>query len=256
MVNDSDNTTPSTTDQVKPESDLIKTPSVDVGKNADVSEAENEKDRNWRAFRESRKKERADREAAEARAADKEREVNALKAAMEAAFNGRENMQSSQVSHQGYGHEAEQESEDARIEKKVQAALAQREASAERARLERAQQEYPIRLRKEHPDFDQVVSQENLDYLDYHYPEVSRPIQRLGDGYEKWEDVYKAVIKFVPNNKTAKQDAQKADSNFSKPRSMSSSGLSQNTQAPMATSLSEDRKAENWARMQKAMRTV
>lgn len=256
MVNDPDNTTQATTDQAKPEIDLVKNPSVEAVKNADASEAENEKDRNWRAFREARKKERADREAAEARAADKEREVAALKAAMEAAFVGRENMQSSQISNKGYGYQEEQESEDHRIEKKVQAALEQREAVAERARLERAQQEYPTRLRKEHPDFDQVVSQENLDYLDYHYPEVSRPIQRLGDGYEKWEDVYKAVIKFVPNNKTAKQDAQKADSNFSKPRSMSSAGLSQNTQAPMATSLSEDRKAENWARMQKAMRSV
>ncbi len=40
-------------------------------------------------------------------------------------------------------------------------------------------------VKKDFPDFDHIVNAENLDYIDYHYPEVSRPLQRLNDGYEK-----------------------------------------------------------------------
>lgn len=260
MVNEPDNTIQLTADQAKPESEKIKDPVLQPAQQASegVVDAEDEKDRNWRAFREARKKERSDREAAEQRAAEKEREVEALKRAMEAAFAGGGPVRPSQIQNDRHSYQSEfqEESEDERIEKKVQAAIAQRETASEKARAEREHNEYPTKLRNTYSDFEQVVSQENLDYLDYHYPEVSKPLQRLGDGYDKWTDVYKAVKKFVPNNTTSRKEAAKADANFSKPRSMSSSGLSQNTQAPQSLSLSEDRKAENWARMQKAMKSM
>lgn len=257
MVNDTDNTTPAQPEQVKPDLEAVKDSTLDAGEKIMTgSEDENEKDRNWKAFREIRKKERAERELAEQRAADKEREVIALKRAMEAAFAGGINTQSQQTQNDrnAYSGEYREESEDERIEKKVQAAIAQREIAAEKQRIERAQQEYPARLRQANPDFDQVVSQENLDYLDYHYPEVSRPLQRLGDSYDKWDDVYRAVKKFVPNNTSSKKEAAKANANFMKPRSMSSAGLSQNTQAPAGSSLSEEKKQDNWARMQRHMK--
>src|SRR5271155_291964 len=58
----------------------------EVSSQQQPSNLENEGDPNWRAFREARKKDRADRESAERRAAEKEHEIAALKAAMESAF--------------------------------------------------------------------------------------------------------------------------------------------------------------------------
>ena len=213
---------------------------------------ESKEDPNWRAFREARKKDRLDREAAERKASEKEAEVAALKAAMEAAFS----KQSPVVSHNEYGYQQPQEeSEDERIEKKVNAAIAIREAAAERARQQREQQEYPQRLQQSYPDFNAVISPENLDYLEYHYPEVARPLKRLGDGFDKWADIYMAIKKFVPNHSTARKESAKADANFNKPKSMSSVGTTQDGK-PQGGRLTEDQKAANWARMQKMLKGV
>lgn len=205
---------------------------------------------NWKAFREARKKERAEKEAAEKRAYEKEQEIAALKAAMEAAFSKSNPIPQQQ---QNYFDQHE-ETEDERIEKKVQAAIAQREAAAERARIEREKQEYPNRLVKSYPDFHQVISQENLDYLDFHYPEVSRPLQRLSDDFDKWADIYQAIKKFVPNSTSAKKESAKADVNFAKPKSMSSTGITQSGEALGSNRLTEERRAANWERMQKVLK--
>ena len=212
-----------------------------------ADEEEVKEDPNWRAFREARKKDRQEKEAAERRAAEKEAEAAALKAAMEAAF-AKSTPQQPQ-----YGYEPE-ETEDDRIEKKVQAALAAREAAYERERVQREKQEYPERLRQSYPDFSQIVSTENLDYLEYHYPEVAGPLRRLPDDYHKWADIYRAVKKFVPNNTTAKKDAARADANSTKTRSMSSTGVTQPGEAMTSARLTEERRASNWERMQRTLK--
>jgi hypothetical protein len=213
-------------------------------------------DPNWRAFREARKKDRADREAAERRAAEKEAEVAALKAAMEAAFSKAPPAPVQQPYYAEQGNFAHEETEDERIEKKVQAAIAAREAAAERARIEREHQEYPNKLTRAFPDFQNVIAQENLDYLDYHYPEVSRPLQRLPDGYDKWSDIYAAIKKFVPNNTNAKKEAAKAEANFNKPKSISSPTIMQPGEAQTSARLTEEKRAANWERMQKILKGV
>jgi hypothetical protein len=214
-------------------------------------------DPNWRAFREARKKDRADREAAERKALEKEAEISALKAAMEAAFS--KSAPTPQAYQQYYGMNApteQEETEDERIERKVQAALSVREAAAEKSRLEREQQEYPNRLSQTYPDFNHIISQDNLDYLDYHYPEVSRPLQRLKDGYDKWSDIYQAIKKFVPNTTTAKKDAARAEANFNKPKSISSTSITQPGEAVGSARLTEEKRASNWERMQKILKGV
>jgi hypothetical protein len=226
-------------------------------KPAEQKEATSE-DPNWRAFREARKKDRAEKEAAERRAAEKEAEVAALKAAMEAAFS--KSAPTPQAYQQYYGQQSydePEETEDQRIEKKVNALLAAREEQARREQQQREQQEYPNRIMRDFPDFNNVVSQENLDYIDYHYPEVSRPLQRLGDGYDKWHDIYKAIKKFVPNNQGAKKDAARAEANSMKPKSMS---ISQQTPSGEVVRSSlqelEAKRAANWARMQNQLKGV
>jgi len=220
------------------------------------SGTETSEDPNWRAFREARKKDRADKEAAERRAAEKEAEATALKAAMEAAFS--KSAPTPQAYQQYYGmNEAPEETEEQRIEKKVEAILAQRERKYAQEQAEREIREYPNKIQKEFPDFRQVCSQENLDYLDYHYPEVSRPLQRLNDGFEKWHDIYHAVKKFIPNQANAKKDMARADLNSNKPRSISTPSPSPTGDKSRGTMQEiEQRRAENWARMQRVRKGV
>lgn len=214
-------------------------------------EVTSNEDPNWRAFREARKRDRAEREAAERRAAEKEAEALALKAAMEAAFS---KLPAPGQDPSAYRYEVE-ESEDEKIEKKVNAILAAREQQALREAQEREQREYPQRLQQTYPDFHQVISQENLDYLDFHYPEVSRPLQRLNNGFDKWSDIYQAIKKFVPNSVNAKREAARADINQSKPKSISSPTMT-NTGEPVRVSWQdmEQRRAANWERMQRVMK--
>lgn len=237
-------------DQKKPDTNLAQNPPQQPPPQENKSAEGNPEDPNWRAFREARKKEREERRAAEQKAAEKEAEVAALKAAMEAAFS----KQSHQVPNSN--QDPVDETEDGRVKRLVQEEIARREAAYEQERAAREQQEYPQRLVKNYPDFHQVISQENLDYLDFHYPEVSRPLQRLGDGFDKWSDIYQAIKKFVPNNSTAKKESAKADVNFSKPKSISSTGITQPGEVKSAHILSEERKAANWARMQATMKGV
>ena len=223
----------------------------------DTTAPQSTEDPDWRAFREARKRDRAEREAAEARAAEKEKEVAALKAAMEAAFSAKQ-APTPQAYQEYYGmNQQPEETEEQRIERMVDAKLAKKEEQYKQQQAEHERLTYPQRLMKEMPDFNQVCCQENLDYLDYHYPEVSRPLQRLGDCYDKWSDTYAAVKKFIPNHSIAKKEAMRADINASKPRSMSSSGPSP-TGEPARESWkdAEDRKAANWARMQKILKGV
>jgi hypothetical protein len=219
---------------------------------------EEKEDPNWKAFREARKKDRAEKEAAERKAAEKEAEAIALKAAMEAAFN--KNSPSPQAYQQYYSTnqtENPEETEEQRIERKVNELLEKKEKQYAKQRQEQEQSELPNKLKRDFPDFDKVCSQENLDYLDYHYPEVSRPLDRLPQGYDKWHDIYHAVKKLIPNQANIKKDMMKADMNMNRPKSISSA-----TQTPPGETSRqswqevEQRRAANWDRMQKILKGV
>src|SRR5665213_1663646 len=108
-------------------------------------ENEPQEDPNYKSFREARKKDREEKNKAILLAQEKEVEISALKAAMEAAFSKQQTNvpENNQNQYSNYG---EDESEDERIEKKVQAALAKRDADHERYRQQIEQQEYPQRL--------------------------------------------------------------------------------------------------------------
>lgn len=229
----------------------------DQNKQIENKEEGVEGDPNWKAFREARKKDRAEREEAIKRATEKEQEVAALKAAMEAAFSAK-SVQSAEAYQQYYGINApSEETEEQRIERKVLELMAKKEAQYRTEQKEYEQREYPNRIKRDFPDFTQVCSQENLDYLDFHYPEISRPLQRLSEGYDKWHDTYHAVKKLIPNHSTAKKEAVRADINSNKPRSIASTGPSPTGEAPKSSwQETESRRAENWARMQRTMKGV
>jgi hypothetical protein len=211
---------------------------------------EKPEDINWRAFREARKKDRMEKEAAEKRAMEKEAEAAALRAAMEAAFA----KQQPPVQQGYFGDNSYELTEEQRIEQLVQKAIEQREQANERQRQERERQEMPIRLRTTHSDFDQVVNEENLDYLEYHYPEIAGPLKRLPDSYDKWGDIYKAVKRFVPNSANSSREAAKAKANQTLPKSISSTQITNTEHSAPSQRLTEQRRAENWQRMQRQLK--
>jgi hypothetical protein len=215
-------------------------------------------DPNWKAFREARKQDRIALEAAKKRATEKEAEAEALKAAMEAAFarqptNSVDNSRQSvgKNAYQNYYQNDSQETEDERIQKKVEAAMAQREQAYRQEQAQREQQEYPQRLQKTYADFNQTIANENLDYLDYHYPEVSGPLSMLPEGFEKWNCIYKAVKKFVPNGAEANRDSNRANNNLLKPKSMSGTSVTQPGAGTNSYRITEEKRAANWERMKK-----
>lgn len=222
---------------------------IDVEATKAIPEGEIKEDPNWKAFREARKQDRILKEAAEKKAAEKEQEVLALRKAMEAAFAKQPVIQQN---HDSYY--PQEETEDERIQKKVDAALAARDEQYQREAQEREAREYPQRLNQTYPDFNQVITDENLDWLDHHYPEISRPFQRLPNDYQKWSDIYQTVKKLIPNYASVKKDAQRAESNLQKPQSMSAIGNSQIPQQQGASILGKERRKQNWERMQRTLK--
>lgn len=206
---------------------------------------------NWKKFREAREVDRRQKEAAEKRAIEKEQEALALKAAMEAILNKPQSPQRGSKPYQE-DHFGEEESEDDRIAKKVAEALAIRERKADEDRRQREQQELPQRLASTYSDFNEVCSAENIDYLEYHYPEVAAAFAHVPHGYDKWTSIYKAIKRFIPNANSRKDQA-KAEKNFNKPQSMAVPGATQvGDTAPMK--IDDKRRQDNWARMQRVMR--
>jgi hypothetical protein len=217
---------------------------------AEAPKEETQEDPNWRAFREARKQDRLQREAAEKLAAQKAEEAAALKAAMDALLNKPQNQPQYQQQ-PGYGYQDE-ETEEQRIERKVLETIEKREAIYEQQRREREHQEYPQRLQRDFSDFNNIVSSDNLDYLEYHYPEIAGPLKRAQDGYDKWSDIYKAVKRFVPNT-NHKKEASRAEANFNKPKSMSTTQLTERGDNINPVRIDEAKKQANWERMQRIM---
>jgi len=210
-------------------------------------EAETQEQINWKKFREAREQERKQKEAAEKKASEKEAEAHALKAAMDALLNKQSNQHTNDNQYSD-----DEETDDVRIQKKIDAALTARDRQLEEQRRQKEQAEFPQRLVSTYSDFNDVCTTENLDYLEYHYPEIASAFKHSPDGFDKWSSVYKAVKRFVPNTSSQK-DQKKAEKNFNKPQSMAASGVSQTGDtSPMQ--LDDKRRADNWSRMQKVMK--
>lgn len=210
-----------------------------------IAQPESDKEINWKKFREQREIERKQKLEAEKRANEKEAEATALKEAMEVLLN--------KTAQQNYSTEQDiDESEQQRIQRMVRESLDAERQKDHLNQQKKEQNEFPERLISNFSDFNQVCTSDNLDYLEYHYPEVADAFKELPDGYNKWSKIYKAVKRFVPNIDSKKESA-KADKNFAKPQAMSIAGKTQvGDTAPQQ--LDDARRASNWQRMQKVMR--
>jgi len=196
---------------------------------------------NWRKFREDREKERQGRIEAEKIAEQKKAEAEALKAAMESLLN------KSQPHVQEPSFHVENNGDDL-IEKKIQMALEKERQKYQNEQIQREQQQLPQKLEQTYRDFNQVCSTENLDYLEFHYPEVASAFKYMPDGFEKWSSIYQSVKRFVPQGH--KEDQKRIEQNLMKPQT-TSPALTDTKPQGSPWVLSEDRKKANWERMQK-----
>ncbi|MDC7243641.1 MAG: hypothetical protein PQJ44_06870 [Sphaerochaetaceae bacterium] len=213
-------------------------------KQPETENTEAPEERNWKAFREERKRDREARLKAEQEAERRKKEAEALKQAMDAILDKK-----TTGSHEEYHEQSLSDQDKIRIE--MEKLLDERDKRNEQRRIEEERREMPRRLRQEYPDFDNVVTEENLDYLDYKYPHIAKAYYHMPDSPEKWAAVYKAVKQFVP---TSEKDNKKAEQNMNKPRSMAS-GIANSGDSP-PVKLDDARKQANWERMQSIVKTV
>lgn len=200
---------------------------------------------NWRKFRQERDKERKEKIESDKRLQEKQREAAALKEAMEALLNKPTVPQTAQE---------EEESEEQRIDRRVAKALDEKDKQYKAEQYKREQQELPQKLSREHPDFNQVCSQENMDYLEYHHPRIWKVFKNSAGDFDAWSGLYDTVKKLVPTPDSRK-DSNRIEKNLSKPQSLSTPGMSQTgDHAPM--NLTDQKRKDNWARMQRIMKGV
>ena len=204
-------------------------------------DAETPEQINWKKFREAREKDRREKEAALKDAAKKAEENIALKAAIESLVN----KQPAAI--------VSDEPEEDEIQKRVDFAIAKRDRENEQKRIQDEASKLPVTLNRTFTDFDRVCSSENLDYFEYHYPEIAGAFQHMPDSFEKWSSIYKAVKRFIPNG--VNNDQNKLAKNNAKPQAISSHGAtSVGDTAPRV--LDDAKRAANWERMQKAMKKL
>ncbi len=198
----------------------------------------------WRKFKEARKVERQQKEAAEKKAQEESEKAAAFKAALEAITN-------KPAPH--YQTENE-EDEDTRIQKKIEEALKKDRIRLQEEQKLKEQQEVPQKLVMVYNDFNKVCNEENLDYLEYHYPEIAAGFKSQPDSFDKWSNIYKTLKRFIPSTDT-KKDLAKAEKNLSKPQSMSIPGKADTgDNAPVI--MTDQRRKDNWARMQKVIKGI
>ncbi len=214
----------------------IETPASDV--------QETQEQINWKKFRQQREEELKKSREAEELARRKAEEAEALKAALEAVLN----KQPQQNTYVNNSYETEDD-EETIFKKRMEKLLAEREAQYRKELEQQEKQQLPVKLQQTFGDFQNVCTQENLDYLEFHYPEIATAFQHMPDNFDKWSSVYKAVKRFVPNTNGQKA-IQKIEQNLNKPQSLNT-GLSSTSDTTPHIYLDEDKKKANWNRMKK-----
>ena len=115
------------------------------------------------------------------------------------------------------------------------------------------------RLRYKYSDYDEVVSTDNVEYLQQHDPELVMSIQRLSDDpYKQATAAYKLLKKTdYYMNKGSVEDKNKAENNSRKPVSVQSvrkQGVLSETNR-FANGLTNDLKKSLWKEMQQARKS-
>lgn len=89
---------------------------------------------------------------------------------------------------------------------------------------EREELDAPKRIRKELPDFDEVVTKENVDYLIENEPEIATLLKNEKSEYRKSMGAYKYIKSLKLNKDSVEAMKQDADRNMAKPVSPNAVG--------------------------------
>ena len=238
------------TEEKVPEKEIVKqAPPVDTSKEPTKEETpqETQEQINWRKFREAREQERKEMEAAKKREQEKAKEVEALKAALDSVL--------AKPSPQKHTlDDIDDEPQEDVIAKKVEEVLTRERQKEEALRREREAREMPARLNTTYSDFNKIVTTENLDYLEYHYPGVANAFKRQEDSFDKWASIYTTIKQLIPNSDN-KRDQKTLEKNATKPVSPSVAGMATSgDHAPVE--LTEQRRKDNWMRMQRVLKGI
>lgn len=213
----------------------------------DIKTEENQA--NWKKFREEREKDRKAKLEAEEQAKRKAEEAQAMKEAMEALLNKPQTQ--SQYQNDEYD---DYETDEQRVARLVKEQLENERKAQDEAKQKEEAKKLPQKLASEYKDFGNVCNSENLDYLEYHHPEIALAFSQMPESYDKWSSVYKAVKKLVPYSNKG-EDQARMEKNLSKPQA-STPSVADASPAETGWKLTEKRRMDNWRRMQQDMRSM
>lgn len=209
-----------------------------------------ENQENWKKFREEKIKERKAREEAERLAKQKMQEAEALKKAMEALI---ETQKTPQQNNSDFNNILYDEDEEKRIQRLIDDRLNQERKKYQEDLARAEAQKLPQLIQQNMPDFNQVCTQENVDYLYYKNPSLAKSLEMVPNSYNKWAAVYEAVKGLVPLQ--AKNDSNIMQRNLAKPQS-AAAVLTDTKPETQGWQLSEQRKKENQLRAKRESRQI
>jgi hypothetical protein len=133
------------------------------------------------------------------------------------------------------------------VQQAVDKALAQEREQRRREQEQEEKSRVFQRVVSQMPDYQSVVSNENIAYLELHYPEVARGLAALPADYQKLADVYSAIKRFVPA--TQSSDAKRAERNLAKPQYVANTTANPGSEAGSPRIISEEQRRANYQRM-------
>jgi len=225
---------------------------------------------NWRNFRQAKEAQRKrdedaarERDQLKAQAQRSAEEKLALQQALDAALSARGNTNG--ISQQQkediiQGLDPNDIPTGAQVSQYVQKAIQEGLAKALQEQKQMTWQEQEKKrmdnIDKEIPDFNSVLSKDNMDYLEYHYPSVFQAMKDQPESYNKYKGAYETVKKLVPNLNSS-QNAARAEHNLAKPKSLSTPGVSsQSDQKQQMWSMSNQERQANYESMLKRIKGI
>ena len=208
---------------------------------------ETDEDRNWKAFLEKRKEEQRLFDAEKEKNkqlqeldARRQKEIEDLKIAFQVMLEKKE----------AHDFDDSDQAQKKFVQDEIQRLF--KEEQTKRRSQEESERVYreSLAIKQEMPDLLDVVTTENLSYLEYYFPETAIPLGRMPDGLEKTKLAYQAIKKHV---KMAKKEKEKIEENLSKPKSVHSSYSNETTSEKENSTgvLSDKRRNETWEKMQR-----
>lgn len=214
-----------------------------IQNNQSTQSADDDKEKNWRAFLEKRKEEqklleeeRSKNHQLEIDRKKQEEQIEMMKKAFEALANKKDSS------------DGEIDEDQKRMDDLIQRKFEERDKKREEEEKKKREIHDNLSIKQEMPDLVETLSHENLSYLEYYHPEIAIPLGNMPNGIEKTKLAYQAVKKHVRMNTKEKEKIEK---NLSKPKSIHSSYSNENQQEESSGNTSDKKRQDTWNKMQR-----